>query len=405
MSDPAFIPFNRPLIGDAEIEEVVRVVKSGWLTTGPATERFERLVLEYVHARHALAVNSATAGLHLALAALGIGPGDEVITTPLTFCATVNSILHVGATPVLADIDETLNLDPRRVEAAMTPQTRAIIPVHFAGLPCDMDRLWLMAKSRGVAVVEDAAHAVGSSWKGTPIGSGSSEAVVFSFYATKNMTTGEGGMVTTYSPELYDRMKVLCLHGMSRDAWARYTGQGSWAYDVVECGFKYNMSDLAAALGLAQLPRLDAMIARRRKIAHAYASAFAGTPELELPPRMEVEGNCWHLFVLRLNLELLAIDRSRFIEELGRRGIGCSVHFIPIPLHSYYHRALTLRDPCSRALEVYPRLLSLPLYPTLTEEEVARVTGAVLDVVCGNRRRRPIAVVAPESHDDVETFA
>lgn len=389
MADNHSIPFHLPLIGPAEIEAVTEVLKSGWLTTGPATARFEREFREYVRAKHALAVNSATAALHLALAALGIGPGDEVITTPLTFCATVNTILHVGATPVLADIGDSLNLDPDRVEAAITPRTRAILPVHFAGLPCDLNRLWRIAREHGLAMVEDAAHAIGACWNGAPIGGGRSDAVAFSFYATKNLTTGEGGMVTTPSEELHERMRILCLHGMSRHAWSRYSGSGSWAYDVVECGFKYNMTDIAAALGTVQLGRIKAMTERRREIARAYTNAFAEIPELETPP--ELPGHCWHLYVLRLNLERLAVDRARFIEDLKEEGVQCSVHFIPIPLHSYYKRTLRMKDPCRRALEEYPRLLSLPLYARMSDGDVRGVIDAVLEVAARRRTRKAVA--------------
>ncbi len=389
MPDPAPIPFHRPLLGAEEVAAVAEVLQSGWLTTGPAVARFESEFRDYVRARHALAVNSATAALHLALAALDIGPGAEVITTPLTFCATVNAILHVCATPVLADIDDTLNLDPAHVEAALTPATRAILPVHFAGLPCDITRLGAIARRHRLAVVEDAAHAVGSFCAGAPVGAGASDAVAFSFYATKNMTTGEGGMVTTPSRELDERMRILCLHGMDHHAWNRYSDKGTWAYDVVECGFKYNMSDIAAALGRVQLQRLESMTHRRRAIAAAYTEAFAASPELQTPP--QGVGHSWHLYVLRLNLDKLAIGRDEFIDQLKSRGIGCSVHFIPIPLLSYYSRALTLRDPCQRALSEYQRLVSLPLYARMTDSEVGRVIETVQDVVSRCRKRRMTA--------------
>jgi dTDP-4-amino-4,6-dideoxygalactose transaminase len=380
LSDPEFIGFNLPLIEQAEIEAVEQVLRSGWLTTGPVTARFEQEFRDRVGARHALAVNSATAGLHLALAGLGIGPGDEVITTPLTFCATVNTILAVGATPILADIDSTLDIDPHRIEARITERTRAIVPVHFAGLPCNMRRIWQIAREHNLKIVEDAAHAVGASWRGVPIGGGESDAVVFSFYATKNMTTGEGGMVTTPSEQLDAKMRILCLHGMNRQAWSRYARDGSWAYEVVACGFKYNMSDVAAALGLAQLARLDAMSKRRREIVRAYTDAFARVPELELPPA-GTTGHCWHLYVLRLNLERISIDRASFFNEMKARGIGCGVHFIPIPLHPYYGRVLARRDPCERVLREFPRMISLPLYARLSDRDVERVIGAVLDIV------------------------
>src|SRR5579863_6264984 len=256
-----FIPFARPDYADAEVAEVADAIRSGWVTTGPKTAQFEREFREYAGARHALAVNSCTAGLHLALAALGMGPGDEVITTPLTFCATVNVILQVGATPVLADIGPDLNIDPAAVERVITARTRAILPVHIAGLPCDMRSIWEIARRHGLKVVEDAAHAAGSRLDGLPIGGGGSDAVAFSFYATKNLSTGEGGMVVTPDSALEERMRLLCLHGISRDAWNRYSEKGNWYYEVVACGFKYNLSDILAALGLVQLRKLEAMTA------------------------------------------------------------------------------------------------------------------------------------------------
>src|SRR6185295_7468811 len=249
-----FIAFNLPTIGQEEIDEVTDTLKSGWLTTGPKTAQFERELQDYVQAPYALAVNSATAGLHLSLAALGIGPGDEVITTPLTFCATVNTILHVGATPVLADVGADGNIDPKSVSERLTDRTRAIIPVHLGGLPCDMHAIWRLARERRLHVIEDAAHAIGAHYNGYPIGAGDgdfrSDAVCYSFYATKNMTTGEGGMVVTHDEKLYDKMRVLCLHGISKDAWNRYSAHGNWYYEVTACGFKYNLTDIQSSLGI-----------------------------------------------------------------------------------------------------------------------------------------------------------
>jgi dTDP-4-amino-4,6-dideoxygalactose transaminase len=331
----------------------------------------------------------------LALAAMELEPGDEVITTPLTFCATVNTILEAGGTPVLADIGEDLNIDPRAISAAITDRTRAILPVHYGGLPCRMQEIWQLARDRGLKVIEDAAHAAGAAYNGGPIGSGPSDAVAFSFYATKNLCTGEGGMVTTPSPELYERMRILCLHGISRGAWNRYAEKGNWYYEVVERGFKYNMSDIMAAIGIHQLRKLDRMNARRAEISAAYNRAFADIPEVELPPERAGAVHAWHLYALRLNLDTLSIDRAQFFEEMRGRGIGCSVHFIPIPLHPYYRRTLEMRDPCTRALNEYPRLLSLPLYPKMTDEEVRRVTDTVQDIVHAFKRR----VMAPVSSD------
>jgi dTDP-4-amino-4,6-dideoxygalactose transaminase len=364
--------------------------------------QFEKQFREYVGASHALAVSSCTAALHLALHAAGIGPGDEVITTPLTFCATVNVILDAGATPVLCDIGKDLNLDPAAIVKHITPRTRAILPVHFGGLPCQMSAVWAIARRWGLLVFEDAAHAAGAFYCGTPIGAGRSDAVAFSFYATKNLTTGEGGMVTSNSVALYERMKVACLHGISRDAWNRYTEEGNWYYEVVSRGFKYNMSDLAAAVGIPQLHKLDRMNERRREIAHWYNDAFREMPQVELPPDRSDSRHAWHLYVLRLNLSGLSIDRGRFLLEMRSRGIGCSVHFIPIPLHAYFKKTLELRDPCRRTLAEFPRLTSLPIYSKMTDGDVERVIAAVQDVVKKYSMRRALAPGATRSAMTIE---
>jgi dTDP-4-amino-4,6-dideoxygalactose transaminase len=380
------LPYALPHIGEEEIEAVTEVLRSGWLTTGERTRTFEADFGRYVCAPHAVAVNSCTAALHVALKALNIGPGDEVITTPLTFCATVNVILEVGATPVLADIGEDLNIDPAEIQAVLTPRTRAIIPVHFGGLPCKMTAIWAIAREHGLRIVEDAAHASDSLYNQKPMGAGASDAVAYSFYVTKNLCTGEGGMITTHSGELADRMRILSLHGISRDAWNRYSEKGNWYYEVVDCGFKYNMSDIMAALGLVQLNKLERMLVRRQEIAARYNREFAEMPELQLPPAREDSRHCWHLYALRLNLDRLSIDRSQFFDAMRERGIGCSVHFIPIPLHPYYKEHLAMRKPCSRALAEYSRLISLPLYPKMSDGDVTRVIEAVKDVVVTHSR-------------------
>jgi dTDP-4-amino-4,6-dideoxygalactose transaminase len=391
MSD-LFVNFARPDYGEEEIAALTEVVRSGWTSSGPKTAEFEKAFKEYTTARHALAVNSCTAGLHLALAALDIGPGDEVVTTPLTFCATVNVILERGATPVLADVGPDLNIDPIAIRKALTSRTRAVLPVHIAGLPCAMPDIWNLAAEYGLKVVEDAAHAAGSMVNGMPVGGGRSDATAFSFYATKNLSTGEGGMVTTNDSELENRMRILCLHGISRSAWSRYSENGNWFYDVVEQGFKYNMSDLTAALGLVQLRKLDRMNRRRAEIATLYDDAFREIPELELPPDRVAGGHAWHLYILRLNLDRLVIDRARFFDEMRRRGIGCSVHFIPIPLHTYYRRMLEMRDPCTRALAEYPRLLSLPLYSSIRDDEARRVIESVRNIVSEFKTRTTVSM-------------
>ena len=391
----SFISFHRPSIGEEEIAEVVETLRSGWLTTGPRAARFERQFRDYTGAPHAIAVNSATAGLHLALTGLGIGPGDEVITTPMTFCATVHAILHVGATPVLADIAPDGNIDPEDIRRRITGRTRAIIPVHVAGLPCDMASIWSIASERGIHVIEDAAHAAGAFYRDRPIGAapardgGSSDAVVFSFYATKNLTTGEGGMIVTHLRPLADAIRMLALHGVSHQAWDRYTDRGDWRYDVLAHGFKYNLSDIQAAIGIHQLEKLNGFIERRTRYAAIYHDAFAGMEELELPPDNPRCRHAWHLYILRLNLQRLKIERAEFIRELRQRGVGASVHFIPIPLLRYFSRLPLAQYPCTRALELYPRIVSLPLYPAMTEEQVHYVAKSVQEIVkCSARSRR-----------------
>ncbi len=393
-----FIPFHRPSIGEEEIREVVETLRSGWLTTGPRVACFEREFTEYTGAPYALAVNSATAGLHLALAALKIGPGDEVITSPMTFCATVQAILHVGATPVLADIGPDGNIAPEEIRNHLTGRTRAIIPVHLAGLPCDLKAIWSIAREHGLAVVEDAAHAAGAWYDGRPIGAGpagegtASDAVVFSFYATKNLTTGEGGMITTSSPRLSASLRILSLHGMSHDAWNRYGEHGDWHYDVTAHGFKYNLSDLQAAIGIHQLRKLESFIERRTLLAGLYDRAFADMEEVETPPDSLRSRHAWHLYILRLNLQKLTIDRAEFIRELRKKGIGASVHFIPIPLHTFFAGRLPARSSCSRAIELYPRIVSLPLYPGMTEEQVQYVAQCVREVVERSRTTKSCGV-------------
>jgi dTDP-4-amino-4,6-dideoxygalactose transaminase len=394
MSEHPFIPFNLPEIGDAEIAEVVSTLRSGWLTTGVRTAQFEKEFREYVGARHAQAVSSCTAALHLALAALNIGAGDEVITTPLTFCATVSVIVHVGATPVLADVLPNGNIDPASIAERITPRTKAIIPVHLAGTPCDMDAIWKIAKKHHLFVIEDAAHAAGTEYQGRKIGSSEhgSDAVCFSFYATKNLTTGEGGMITVNTEALAERVKMLTLHGINKDAWNRYREDGSWYYEVVECGFKYNLSDLQSAVGIHQLRKLDNFTERRTRYAEKYNEAFAGIDELELPEAPANGRPAWHLYALRLNLEALTIDRARFIAELRRKNIGASVHFIPIQLHPFFEKWKNLpENQCPKALELYPRLVSLPLYPAMTEEQVCYVIRCVREIVAQNSKQNPIA--------------
>lgn len=386
MTRKTFLPFSPPSISEDEIKEVVDTLRSDWLTTGPKTKRFEEAFRERLGSPAALALNSCTAALHLGLAALGVGRGDEVITTTMTFAASANIIEHLGGRPVLVDVEpDTLNIDPAQVEEKITTRTKVILPVHFAGHPAAMDQIFELAGDNNLGVLEDAAHALPAVYRGKAIGSGDNPAA-FSFYATKNLTTAEGGMLTG-SEELLEQARVLSLHGMSRDAWKRYEQGGSWYYEVVSPGYKYNMTDIQAALGLHQLRRLEGFQRRRGEVVRAYNDAFSGCEALELPvERAEVE-HAWHLYVLRLRPEALTIDRDQFIRELESRNIGTSVHFIPVHLHPYYRDKYGYAaGDFPVAYENYRRLLSLPLSPRLTDEDLADVIEAVLQVVKRNWR-------------------
>ncbi|HEX6966244.1 MAG TPA: DegT/DnrJ/EryC1/StrS aminotransferase family protein [Gemmatimonadaceae bacterium] len=381
-----FLAFSPPCVGEEEIDEVVDTLRSDWITTGPKTRQFASDFARYLHAPDALPLNSCTAGLHTALVTLGIGPGDEVITTPMTFAASVNVIEHVGAHPVLADVEpDTLNIDPAAVERAITPRTKAIIAVHYAGHPAELDPLRELAHAHNLMLIEDAAHALPASYRGRPIGSGANP-VAFSFYATKNLTTGEGGMLTG-DPAFIERARIVGLHGMSRDAWKRYSKGGSWKYEVLMPGFKYNMTDIQAALGIWQLRKLEYFQQRRREIVRAYTLAFAGISALEVPrARLHVE-HAWHLYVLRLHHGALRIGRDQFIDELTERNIGTSVHFIPIHLHPYYRDKYGFTPQSFPvAYDSYERMLSLPLNPRMDDQDVADVIDAVLSVVRAHRR-------------------
>lgn len=390
-----FLPFALPQIGDEEIAEVVDSLRSGWITTGPKVKRFEADFAARVGARHAIAVSSCTAGLHLALEALAIGPGDEVIVPTLTFCATANVVVHAGARPVLVDVGPDGNIDPAAVAAAITPRTRAVVPVHFAGQACDLAAIYDLAAHHGLAVIEDAAHAVGSAYRGLPIGAddlagpGLRRVTVFSFYATKNMTTGEGGMIATADDELADRMRLLHLHGMSRDAWKRYTSAGSWYYEVVAAGFKNNMTDIQAALGIHQLRRLDAFIAVRQQYATRYDAAFGALAGVSTLKRHADRSHVYHLYVVQIDPERAGMERGALIESLRARNIGTSVHFIPVHLHPFYAQELGYRRgdmPVAEA--IYDRSISLPLYPLMTETDVDDVIAAVSELV-GSVARDP----------------
>ena len=381
----AFLPFALPDIGDEEIAEVVDTLKSGWVTTGPKAQRFEADFRAFLgdESLHAIAVNSATAGLHLALEGLGIGPGDEVITTTHTFTATAEVARYLGADVRLVDIDAaTLNIDPAQVEAAITPRTKAILPVHYGGLAADMPALLDISRRHGLKVVEDAAHALPTSCGGKLVGTLGSDATVFSFYANKTITTGEGGMLVTRDAALAKRARVMRLHGMNRDAFDRYTAKvPSWYYEVVAPGFKYNLTDIAAALGLQQLKKAHAFQRTRQRIAKAYDAAFADLPLLLPPQSRSGDQHAWHLYALRL-ADGAGIERDRLIERLFDAGIGCSVHYIPLHLHPYWRERYALQPAqFPQSQKAYERIFSLPLYTRMSDDDVQRVVDAVRAVL------------------------
>jgi len=381
MPRDTFLPFSPPSIGPEEIDEVVAALRSDWITTGPRTKEFERAFGEYVGAPGgtSLMLNSCTAGLHVALVALGVGPGDEVIVPTLTFAATANVVEHVGARPVLVDVlPDTLCIDPAAVEAAVTPRTKAIIPVHYAGQAADLDPIFAVAEKHGLHVVEDAAHAVPTTYRGRMVGSRESFAS-FSFYATKNLTTAEGGALTG-SPELLEKARVIGLHGMSADGWKRFDKSGSWQYDIVMPGFKYNMTDLQAALGLRQLEKLRGFHARRREVVRRYQEAFGDDERFQVPVEAPYGESAWHLYVLRLN-RLPGLERDAFVDELKRRNIGFSVHYRPLHMMSYYRDKYGYRpEDFPVAKDAFERMFSLPLHPRLTDEDVEDVIREVKDV-------------------------
>lgn len=382
----SFLPFAVPDVGEEEIAEVVHSLRSGWVTTGPKTRQFEAQFAAFLgDDLHAVAVNSATAGLHLALEAVGVQAGDEVIMTPYTFTASAEVVRYLGADPVFVDIDpRTLNIDPGQIERALTPKTRAIMPVHFGGLACDMASIYRQATAHGLSVIEDAAHAFPSTYGGRLVGALPSDAAVFSFYATKTITTGEGGMLVTRRPEIAERARVMRLHGISRDAFDRYTSRTpAWQYEVVAPGFKYNMSDLAASLGIAQLRKARRFLARRQELAHGYDLGLSGLP-LKLPPAgpNPVE-HAYHLYVVRLD-DGAPMSRDRFIEAMADEGIGCSVHFIPLHLQPYWRKRYQLRPAdFPESLHAYERAVSLPIHTRMTGNDQDRVIRTVRKLLAG----------------------
>lgn len=382
-----FLAYGVPLIEEDDIAEVVDSLRSGWITKGPKTMEFEKRFAEYVGAKYAVAVNSCTAGLHLALVAAGIGEGDEVITTPMTFASSANVIIHVGAKPVFVDIDpETMNIDVDKIREKITPRTKGIIPVHIAGHPVQLDELLAIAKEYNLFILEDAAHAVYTQYKGKMIGS-IGNATAFSFYATKNLSTGEGGMVTTNDQALADKIRIMSAHGMSRNAWNRYTAAGSWYYEILYPGYKDNMTDIQAALGLTQLAKLERMQGLRRDIADRYNEEFGKMAEIEIPVELEYARHAWHLYIIKLNLEMLSIDRAQFIEELKEEQIGTSVHFIPVPMHPYYKETYGFKQgDFPKAEATFERIISLPLYPKMDAQDTEDVINAVKRIVERTRK-------------------
>lgn len=381
------IPFHKPYITEEEIYEVVDSLRSGWLTMGEKTMRFEKEFSKYIESTHSVALNSCTAAIHLALKAINLKPGDEVIIPSMTFPSVGEVVCHCGAKPVIVEIDrDTMNMDVKELENGKgkiwdPDKTKAIIPVHYGGQPCDMDEIMEVARKYNLYVIEDAAHALPAWYKKKKIGT-IGDITCFSFYATKTLTTGEGGMVTTENDEWSDRIKILRLHGISKDAWKRYLDEGSWYYEVAEAGYKYNMMDIQAGLGLAQLKKVEWMLERRKEIAEKYTAAFKDLEQIVTPCIKPDRVSAWHLYVIKLNLDALKIDRKIFIEELKMRGIGTSVHFIPLHKHPFYKDSLGYRTKSFPNTEwLYERIISLPIYPSLSDEEVDTVIEATIEIV------------------------
>jgi dTDP-4-amino-4,6-dideoxygalactose transaminase len=378
----SFLVFGAPVIEDAEIQEVVASMKTGWLGTGPKVAKFESDFAAYKATKNAIALNSCTAALHLSILAAGIKPGDEVITTPMTFCATINSIIHAGATPVLADIDPvTLNIDPVKIATKITPKTKAILPVHFAGRACEMDQLCEIAQHHNLKIIEDCAHAIETEYKGQKAGT-FGDFGCFSFYVTKNIVTGEGGMVLTKRKEDAARIKVLALHGMSKDAWKRFGDEGYKHYSVVECGFKYNMMDLQAAIGIHQLQRVETYWQRRQEIWQQYNEAFAELP-IGLPPEPELNTrHAYHLYTIQVDETKTGINRDAFLNAMTAHNIGVGVHYLSIPEHPYYQQTFGWKpEDYHHAMRNGRQTVSLPLSAKLTDGDVKNVVGTVKEIL------------------------
>ena len=382
-----FLPFHVPEIGEAEIESVIDTLRSGWLTTGPKVKQFEEEFAKAIGSGHAVAVNSGTAALHLALEAVEIHERDEVIMPTMTFAATAEVVLYFKAKPVLVDCrPDTLNLDPDQLEKAISSKTRAIIPVHMGGQPCEMDRIQQIARHHNLKVIEDAAHALPARYRGKMVGT-IGDITCFSFYATKTITTGEGGMATTDNPEWDERMRIMSLHGISKDAWKRYTSEGSWYYEILYPGYKYNLTDIAAAIGIEQLKKCHRFWEVRQRYAGLYSQGLQDIPAITVPSVAQDAQHAWHLYIIQLDLEQLRIGRSEFIELLKAEHIGTSVHFIPLHLHPYYRQTFHYRpEDFPTANAVFKRIISLPIYPSMTEADVQRVCEAVGKIARQYRR-------------------
>ena len=381
-SPAVFLPFHRALIEEEEKRAVLEVLDSGWLTSGPRAREFESSFARYVGAEHAVAVNSCTAALHLALTALDVSDGDEVIVPAMTFAASGEVVLYRNARPVLVDcLPGSFHIDPAQIESAITPRTRAIIPVHYAGVPCDMHAIMEIARRHDLKVVEDAAHSLPTRYDGKMVGV-IGDVTCFSFYATKTLTTGEGGMTTTQDAALADRMRILSLHGISRHAWNRYSASGTWKYQILEAGYKYNLTDLQAAIGITQLRKCSAMRDSRAAVAASYHRQLAELDAFVLPSLHNSDDHAWHLYVIQVKPAALRIHRDQVIEELKSRGVGTSVHFIPLHLHPLYQQQLGYRaGQFPNAEERFDRCISLPIYPNMTADEIVLVADALNDIV------------------------
>jgi len=382
-----YLLFHKPYITEDEINEMVDTLRSGWLSMGPKTIRFEDEFNKYIGSKRSVAVNSWTAAGHLTLEAFGIKKGDEVIVPTMTFPATAEIVCYFGAKPVIIDVDEeTLCISLKEIEKAITPKTKAIIPVHYGGLPCDMDEIHEIAKIHNLKVLEDAAHALPATYKGKKIGT-MSDVTCFSFYATKTLSTGEGGMICTNNEEIAERCAIMRLHGINRDAWKRYSESGSWYYEVVAPGYKYNFTDLQASLGLPQLKKVDWMWDSRKKIATRYLESFKDLDLITLPPVKNDRESSWHLFPIRLKLEMLTKNRSQIIDSLKQRNIGVGVHFMPVHQHLFYNETFKLEDKdYPVASSVFPSLMSLPIYPGMSDQSVEKVIASLTEVLNNFRR-------------------